>query len=239
MLAARSDALAAYSLRDAGEIAKYRRGRGRAAEPGVTYDPANDRDPRKQDAAKVVIPAGKGNLATQVWLPTHHQPRQSLLVTWDAWMGAEYAFERSGIGNYKAWNLCSPGSNIWTEVRARLQLARNTPDVVAFTDIRQYGAGRLGPNLVPGTRTSARNYGGNSLGPLLNEFGVLPETWTRYWLYLEHHDDWYRLSLWVADETRHAIQLHEGLQVASRAGRSAEVSMDGTWAIFRLEYNTG
>ena len=53
-LSARPDVLAAYSLRDQAQIYTYRTRKGEPS--AVIYDPANDRDPRKQDAAKVLIP---------------------------------------------------------------------------------------------------------------------------------------------------------------------------------------
>lgn len=53
-LKARPEKVADYSLRDQAQIDKYRQGKIAST---VTYDPARDTDPRKQDAAKVFIPA--------------------------------------------------------------------------------------------------------------------------------------------------------------------------------------
>lgn len=54
-LVARSEHWRSYSLRDQEQLLHYRASKSR--EPSVTYDPAHDPDPRRQDAAKVVVPA--------------------------------------------------------------------------------------------------------------------------------------------------------------------------------------
>jgi hypothetical protein len=230
--------LAAYSLRDQAQIETYRTRKSKPS--GVTYDPVHDRDPRRQDAAKVVIP--ENNLLTQLHLPTRHQPRQDLLVTWDAWYGAEFGYWNTGIDGYKAWNLSSPGSYIWTEVRARLKLADRERGVVAFTDIRQYQPGQWGPNTIPmgGVDVKGRNYGNGAIGPMLAEFGVAPERWTRYWLYLREDGQWYRMYLWMADPDRGPVQVYDGPQIRPRIAvdQREQPSMEGTWDILRLEYNT-
>jgi hypothetical protein len=231
--------VAAYSLRDTAEITKFRRGRSR--EVGVTYDPAGDRDSRRQDAARFWMSAGGGNsLRTQLWLPTNHTPRSALLVTWDDWLGAEFAHEQTGVGTYKAWNLCGPENAIYTEVQHRLRMARGHPELSAIA-IRQYRPGDQGPNATRGpVGPTYGNYGGNVIGPMAGEFGARAETWTRYWLFVEPDGEWYRLYFWVADETRGPVQIYDGLQIRPRAreGRTTSVTMDGTWDIFRLEYNT-
>ena len=238
-LAARDDCVRAYSLRNQAQIDEFRRSRD---EPSmVTYDPASDTDPRAQDAAKVVIVGN--SLPTQVWLPVPEHRGESLLVTWDAWWGAEFAFENTGIDNYKAFQLCSPGSSIWTEVRARFSLARSEPAYVAMTDVRQYSLGSLiaaGSNAIVGPVVDGRSYGSNSMGPIHEEFGVVGESWTRYWAFFEPQPDgqWYRFSLWVADEARDAVLVLDQLQVRPRIGGPPAVSMDGEWDAFRLEYNT-
>jgi hypothetical protein len=232
-LSARPDVLAAYSLRDQAQIDTYR---GRKGEPSaVIYDPQNDRDPRKQDAAKVVIP--ENSLRTQVWLPTKHQPRQNLLVTWDMWYGKEFKYQSSQLGGHKAWNLCSPNETIWTELQALYDLASNTSDAVAFTAIRQYSG--WGPNAIQmgGVLMNGRNYGSTTIGPMKAEFGVRPESWTRHWLYFQQDGEWYRMYLWMADPGRGPVQVYDGLQVRPRLP-GVGTSMDGTWDILRVEYNT-
>jgi hypothetical protein len=53
-LIARSDLFKAYSLRDQQQLVTYKAAGSR--QPWVTYDPAHDSYPKRQDAAKVVIP---------------------------------------------------------------------------------------------------------------------------------------------------------------------------------------
>jgi hypothetical protein len=239
-LASRPDCVRAYSLRNQAQIEEYRQSKTKP--PSVTYDPANDTDPRKQDAAKVVIPETNVSLPTQVHLPIPKHTGDSLLVTWDAWWGSEFAYDNTGISNYKAFQLASPGNAIWTEVRARFSMAKE-PQYVAMTDVRQYGLPFLiasGSNATQNPTINGRSYGSSSMGPLEAEFGVQPETWTRYWAFFEPQTDgqWYRFSLWVADETRDPVLMLDQVQLRPRIGAPPETSMEGSWDILRLEYNT-
>jgi hypothetical protein len=239
-LASRPDCVAAYSLRDQNQIEEYRRSRDKP--PAVTYVWPNDPDPRRQDAAKIVVPDGKDSLPTQVWLPLNHAVRTPMLATWDVWFGKEWHFDHAGINNYKTWQFSSPGSTIHTEVRSRFGLAKGNPSVTAYTDIRPYGTskGSIGPNAGEGAEFNGRNYGGEAIGPMVGEFGVAPERWTRFWLLVVPETDWYRMSLWAADSQRDPVQIYNGLQIKPklRTDDGGIVSMDGTWGIFRLEYNT-
>lgn len=238
-LASRPDCLSAYSLRSEDQIEEYRR--SKTTPTGVTYGPTADPDPRRQDAAKIVIPADGNNLRTQIWLPINHSARTPLLVTWDAWFGKEFDHANTGIPTYKAFQIGSPGENIYTEIQTRFSMAKEVPGAVAMTAIRQYASDQQGPNVVFGPVLNGRNYGSNVIGPMVNEFGVAPEVWTRYWVSMVPQADgeWFRLSMWVADETRGPVQIYDGLQIRPQIGpRPVEVSMDGSWGIFRLEYNT-
>jgi len=237
-LASRPDCVAAYSLRDPAQITKYINPN---RPPQVSYNYANDPDPRRQDAAKIVIPDGKDSLGTQVWLPLNHVARTPVMLTWDAWFGKEFNFDHAAIPGYKTWNICSPGSTIWTEIRSRFKLASGDPSVVAYTDVRQYReAESWGPNVVAGDKLGGRNYGSQAIGPMLNEFAIAPERWTRFWALLVPDGDWYRFSLWAADTQRDAVQILDGLQIRPGVKTPDGIvgSMDGTWEIFRVEYNT-
>lgn len=234
-LVARADRIAAYSLRDAAQIAQYR---GPTTPPAITYVYPNDPDPRRQDAAKIAIPGNSLSTGYQVWLPTNHTPRTNLLVTWDAWYGAEMDYSRAQIPVWKGWNLCSPGSGIYTEFKPWFEGAKKgtaSPGVLAYSCIRQYD-GR-GPNVVMGPVMNGRNYGSDQLGPMVAEFGQRAETWTRHWLYLEDDTTWYRLSLWMADKNQGPIRIYDKLQVKPREV-GVGVSMNGVWGILRVEYNT-
>jgi hypothetical protein len=184
------------------------------------------------------------SLKTQVWLPTNHAAHQNLLSTWDAWYGKEFLFSNANIGSYKAWNLCSPGSAIYTELQARFSMATNVPGAVAMTDIRQYAG--WGPNaiamgnvVVPGGDPS-HNYGNTAIGPMANEFAVKTETWTRHWLFMEYDPGagWYNMSLWMADKNTGPIQVLDKIQVRPRLAGVTGPTIDGKWDILRVEYNT-
>ncbi len=227
-LASRRDHVVSYSLRDPAQLASRARGgysQSETRDLGVTYAPATDTYPRKQDAAKVAIPADGNNLRNQVRLPLQHK-EAGFLVTWDAWWGEEFAYERSGIEDYKAFQLES-GGRIWTEIRARFRRAARFPGAVALIDIRPYrGSSERRGAVVAGTK-----YGNGSLGGLLTNFPIAPNTWTRYWVQLIPRGEggWWDLSMWVADEKRDATQLYN----------NQAVKPNGTgWDRFWLEYNT-
>jgi len=223
-LTSRADCLVAYSLRDQAEIDRYRRGRTQAS--AVTYDPATDKDPRKQDAAKILIVPPRINLPTQVRMPIPPAP-DGFLITWDAWWGKEFAFSNTGIGQYKAFQLAS-GSRIWTEIRTVFKAAANPRNgqrgAIAMVDARSYGGrsgGFMGPNVTKN----------QPLQPQVERFAVMPETWTRYWVLLSPAaDGFFEFSLWVADERRDPVRLHDKLLI--------KPTPTGTWNEFWLEYNT-
>lgn len=230
-LVARRDHIVSYSLRDPAQLDHPKNGgfaHSNTRELFVTYEPAKDTYPKRQDAAKVLIPAGANNLRNQVRLPFDHKDG-GFLIVWDAWWGGEFRFESAGIKNYKAFQLES-GGRIWTEIRSRLQRAQRLPGAVALVDVRPYGPSAQRK----GSRVGGLNYGGGSLGGQLANFSIAPDTWTRYWVQLVPRQDgeWWDLSLWVADETREAVQLFE--KEAVRPNRPKGKGWDRFW----LEYNT-
>jgi len=119
MLIAREDCWKAYTLRDNDQLKQYTNSKAKSQR--VTYDFANDSDPRRQDAAKLVVPAGKVSLGNTVRLPIGTEDGTTTLVTWDAWFGKEFRFENTGIGNYKTFQFASPADRIWFEVRTRFK----------------------------------------------------------------------------------------------------------------------
>ena len=243
-LAARDDCMAAYSLRDPAQLAIPRDGgyaHSNSRPLYVTYDPAGDPDPRRQDAAKVVIPADRNSLPNQVRLPIPLSAplTSSFLITWESWLGDELRFERAGIRNYKHFQIASGATNIWTEVRSRFSIAQDLPSAVARVDVRIYGASHsLGPGATQGgtgAMYDGVNYGSDALGPMVGDFAVAPERWTRYWASFAHvvldGADYWAFSLWVADEDRDPTLIIDGAPIRPDA-------RDGAWQSFWLEYNT-
>jgi hypothetical protein len=222
-LSARSNVLGAYSLRDQEMLNTYAHGPG-SGSISFTYDFVNDLDPRKQDAAKVTIPADKAHVQSQVRLPIPPIQGDSLLVTWDAWWGKEFAYAHAHIGNYKAFQFASPADQIWTEVKSDFDKAVRFPPAVAMVEIRAYGErknGELGPNVT----------NENPLSPMAAQFAIMPETWTRYWAYFRPTDQWHEFSLWMADETRDPVLVIHARQMKPNRGAEG-------WESFWLEYNT-
>jgi hypothetical protein len=70
------------------------------------------------------------------------------------------------------------------------------------------------------------------LGPMSNQFAIMPETWTRYWAYFNKVGEWHEFSLWLADPTRDPVLILDRLQMPNTlAGATG-------WEKFWLEYNT-
>lgn len=236
-LVGRTDHWRSYSLRDdamlrPGNQGGYTHSNDPTRIPRVTYDPTNDPDPRRQDAAKVVVPEGSNNLRNQVRLPID-TGTDGFLLTWDVWFGAEWDNERTAIDSQKTWQLQS-GGGIWTEIRNRYrQASNNVHDALAFVDMRRYGSSSetSGNRIADGYGDV--NYGSDSIGGQLVNFPLYAETWTRYWVRITPRggeSPWWDLSLWVADEDRAPVQLHRnsGIRPANEKG----------WEMFWLEFNT-
>lgn len=229
-LTVRSDLLAAYSLRDDEQI--YRSTMQKYQPRYITYDPRRDPDSRRQDAAKIFIPADKVSVPNQVRMPIPPAPGQSLLVTWDAWFGKEWRMESQGSGTYKQFQFSS-NDRIWTEIRSRFDQAQKT-SAIAMVDVRSYGQTEAGRSDGPFFRTLGPNVVENQpLAPQIGQFAIAPETWTRYWVYFRPAGEWYEFSVWVADETRDPVRLFNGLQMKPNPNDGSNY-----WNKFWLEYNT-
>jgi hypothetical protein len=223
-LSLRSDCLAAYSLRNNNQVLAYM---DHHRWIDVSYDPGGDPDPRRQDAAKIVVPAGSVSLPNNVRVPIPPVGSESLFVTWDAWMGAEFAYAKTGIGHYKHFQLASGEGTgrIWTEIKSTFSgRDHKAPAGLADVEVRLYGQpeeGLIGPNVTNVHPAS----------PMVGQFAVQPETWTRYWALLNPVGEWHEFSVWVADTGRNPVQIIDRLQIKP-------VRTSGRWVSFWLEYNS-
>lgn len=230
MLAQRSDCIRAYSLRDPAQL-EVRDNGGYSVQndkpPAVFYIYPNDPDPRRQDAAKVVIPTSTNNLPNQVRLPIPMHAPQSLFVTWEGWFGREWI--GAGIPDQKTWQIGSPFNDIHMEVRNRYGQAQNqSPGSIALIDGRLYPEGgySVGPNIT--------SY--STLAPMAGQFFVQPETWTRWFAHFKAPaagSVWYEYSLWAADVNQDPVLIYDRLQV-----RPSPQSTTASWEAFWLEFNT-
>jgi hypothetical protein len=215
-----------YSLRDPGQLAPGAKGgyaHCNSCPLAVTYDPANDPYPRRQDAAKVEIPANRNSLPNQVRVPMGTADEDSYLVTWDAWFGAEYHRSNTQMTNQKSFQISSGGDRLWFEIQSRW--SQGGKDGLALVTGRAY-------NSV--TRSSEKAFGPNvtKLDPLpsVGSFVLKPERWTRYWALIDQRADDYDLtSLWVADEQTDVVQVLDRMQLNAAQGK-----LDSFW----LEFNT-
>jgi hypothetical protein len=176
----------------------------------VTYDPASDPDPRRQDAAKLVIPAGAVSLRNFLYLPVDSKDGHNYLVTWDAWWGAEFDYGNTNIASYKAFQFGSQcvGQPTWFEVRSRFSLAGGA--AIATIDGRSYN---------PAVQPMAA----------VGSFTIQPERWTRYWVLLEQRSGNTDLvSLWAADTQTDPVKLID------RAALNLCNTVNNLW----IEYNT-
>jgi hypothetical protein len=92
-LVKRSDHWKSYSLRSADQMLEYRRTRTRPM--NVTYDPANDRYPDRQDAAKVSVPEFDPEPFSQLAKPLKPGDTSVVLTATDVEMSSRLANQRS------------------------------------------------------------------------------------------------------------------------------------------------
>jgi PKD repeat protein len=202
-LARRADVWKVYSLRDQAQLEMYKAGRSTPA--AVNYLWPNDPDPRKQDAAKAVIPTTTNSLPNQVHLPLGLVEGNKYLITWESWFGAESHTSVSGLTNWKAFQFDGPRSvggrpTIWAEVQTNFGRAGPLPEL-AVARMRNYGP------VPPGTGDAQDGTGST---PILNRFAIQPERWLRYWAYVDiprfAESSVVTLDLWVAHQGGPVVQ---------------------------------
>jgi hypothetical protein len=226
-LVARPEYWKSYSLRDQRQLATKANGGYAVCNScplNVTYDPANDPDPRRQDAAKVLIPADALNLRNWIDLPIGTTDGTTYLATWDVWFGAEWAMSNAQIRSQKTFQFTSD-DRIWYEMQSRFHLGGRKNGYLAELTARGYAL----------DRSYTKNFGPNvteidPLSPQVGTFMLKAERWTRYWTVIDQRVDDYDLtSLWIADEQTGPVHILDRLQLNAGNGR-----INGFW----LEFNT-
>jgi hypothetical protein len=197
-LVGRPEHYRSYSLRDPRQLDIRNNGgyaQCNSCPLAITYDPANDPDPRRQDAAKAVVPAGRPSLPNQLYLPMNLTNGATYLITWDAWWGAEWDYDITGIGTYKTFQIANPsgtasscpGDYRWLEVQHRF-------NQVGGNDIAKLTARSYWPAADP--------------VPSVGSFTVKPQRWTRYWALVDRtNSSTSYVSVWAADEQTDPVQL--------------------------------
>jgi hypothetical protein len=226
-LSVRPDCMVAYSLRDMNQLLAFMDQPNPEVKPwDVTYDPLHDPDPRAQDAAKLLVPANEPSLPNNVRFPIPSAGTDPFLITWDVWMGREFSYASTGINNYKHFQLAS-ADHFWTQITTEFDRAKESPGALGMFSVRQLGESSsespIGPNV-----TNA-----NPLSPY-RTFAMMPETWTRYWVYFNPvADRWFEFSMWIADENHDAVKTIDRLLIKPNYAAGAT-----SWEKLWLEYNT-
>lgn len=171
---------------------------------------------------------GTTSLLNILKLPINSIEGHSYLITWDAWLGAEFDQDLSGLGTYKHYQIGTHNTR-WLEVRSRFAIANSANSGVATVDARGYLNGRtwadaFGPSVPVGQDGTL---------PAVGTFAVQPETWTRYWLWVDHRANNYDLvSLWAADVNQNPTQLLSNLEL-----QLYPFNIDKFWMEFNTSFN--
>jgi hypothetical protein len=174
-----------------------------SAARNVTYDYANDPDPRKQDAAKILIPATVNSLPNWMNFPFFSEDGHTYFIVQDLWFGAECLPANTGLQNWKTLQYTYPRTiggkdTIWAEIQTHFD--RATSGNIGQVRMRQYSSNTLDSN------------DGTGSVPKLADFQVAPETWTRYFTKIELPTNGDALiSLWAADRNRAPVLIQDRL----------------------------
>jgi hypothetical protein len=243
-LITRPDCVASYSLRTAAQITQWSHG----SYPGkVSYDSA-------ADAAKFYWPPDALNM-TNLRVPlvsagSFVRPASGsskLLIISDHWWDESWFTEwnyrdsTGAIVPLEGWKWLQvtngdDGAHIWFEPQMRW-IGRD--GILARFGARGYGHA-VAPTVKGGTSVmiGGKNYGSDSLGPMLNYFNAKAKTWTRAYLEIEERagdvdpvlGPYAHCSFWMADETRDPVPILLNAQMSSTAV--------GLHKLFYLEYNS-
>ncbi len=194
-----------------------------------SYNPSGDTYANKQDAAKLLIPAGlaTSSISTyqQLRMPVPQIGGGSLLITWDWFWGPEFLSNRGGMNHYKVFHVIMGGHALWTLMHSPAWASGG--DIGKIWDSMQtagtYPAGliRREPFTPSGEGAPDQRSGSGE------QIGIQANTWMRYWLEIKMFQPpsafvewnrvtgttlqangsdpqgrWHMASLWFADEKR-------------------------------------
>lgn len=172
----------------------------------VDYDPA-------QDAARWTFGPDVGSMTAADQLRTFFEPlteeNQNAFYTWEGRWSALWMTNRGGIETHKAFQIGGiEGGRTPRGLEPRTRFSRAMDGFVASTDCRIYGWSPSAPGPA------------DTFADLDAEFDVAPETWTRYWMFI----DWENLqvSMWVGDETRAPIAIYDRSEFNSMSPAALE-----------------
>jgi hypothetical protein len=212
----------------------------------------NDDFADKQDAAKIIVPAGVANYE-QLWMPLAFSANNltvdqaSLMVTWDFYWDISFYTEHVGTlaqTSAKAFQFRRTSDNIYFELRNRFMNAITDPTKISYFDVRAYNEFRPVdlPNGIGGSfddgPTSGINYGNDTLGLFQNEWQFAANTWTRFWVTFTSTNGSTRVSninVWIADENRDATQILSN--VTGQLLQHDDLTANGAIHHFDIEYN--
>jgi hypothetical protein len=206
---------------------------GNTEQDGSGSPCAVDPYPDKQDAAKVVIGAGRYSIAGQP-RPPIDKNTGDVLITWDSWNSPEWFLGRicaTGSTNaQKTFQVSAPAegnASRWVEIRQLYNGASGVAEgpVAGFNPVT---------SLTEGTdiaTVDARSYSKLGTSGFISgdqghmfgqgaDFVIKKSTWTRYWVLVElnqgepwtcgaasgNHDV---VSIWVADENQPPVRIYD------------------------------
>lgn len=216
-LTARSDCYMALSLRSQEQLDALptRRGSSERHMP-VIYDAA-------MDAGRWAIdPSGEspnsGSTGTQQKRPILNVAGvSSMLLTWETRFDKGFLSETGKpgasrserqLGQHKTWKIIAGSGDMWVTWKTNYGRAGNQGRGEVAEMLMTSG----GKFLAGGS--SNKLYGSEILGPRVSDFYIRPDTWTRYWFFVEGTiaaGETVHLSAWAADEGREPILLYDRL----------------------------
>lgn len=208
-LSARPDCVQSFSLRSQDQLNKLETLKSGISALGewrfpVTYDPTFDAAQFKIHPTWVGPPKGSTDCEHKR-VPVGVNAG-SMLLTWDLRFDEGHRWKSNGyLIRHKTYMLGwfgtgGSGDNRYLGLHTDYKNA--TDDKQGIAKLRPYMIGTTW--LGPGTSLGAQG----RVMPMVNEFYIVGDTWTRVWIYVEDiGKPTAFLSIWAADETREAIQI--------------------------------
>lgn len=211
-LTARSDCYLAHSMRSQAQLDALPTTRGTTGKHMlVNYDEA-------MDAGRWAIdPSGRspssGSTGTQQKRPKLGVAGvDSMLLTWDTRFDNGFLWETGKLGQHKTWKILNESDDQWlgwkTSYARGASQGRGVAELLMSTQSQKFLTGSTSTSLI----------GSEILGPRVSDFYIRPNTWTRYWFYVEGtiaEGETVLLSAWAADEGRNPVQLYDRIAYLS------------------------